>query len=85
MERVMNVPGLWESEFVCDGGEYCSDSEWAFSFGRELGVWEGASKVSSFKPDLVTFLEQSEGVPVPGLHGLTGKFMGCEGFPAGSI
>ena len=85
MERVMNVPGLWELEFVRDGGEYCSDSEQAFWFGRELGVREGASKVSSFEPDLVTFLEQSKGAPVPGLHGLTGEFMGCEGFLVGGI
>ena len=85
MERVVNVPGLWESEFVCDGGEYCSDSEWAFSFGRELGVREGASKVSSFEPDFVTFLEWSEGALIPGFHGLTGEFMGCKGFLAGSI
>ena len=85
MERVVNVPGLWESEFVCDGGEYCGDSEWAFSFGRELRVWEGASKVSSFEPDFVTYLEWSEGAPVPGFHGLTGKFVGSKGFLAGSV
>ena len=57
MECVVNVPGQWEAEFVCDRGEYGSDSERAFSFGRKLGVWEGASKVSSFEPDFVTFLE----------------------------
>ena len=72
MERVVNVPRLWESEFVCDGGEYCGDSERAFSFGRKLGVWEGASKVSSFEPDSVAFLERSEGAPVPGFHSLSG-------------
>ena len=85
MERVVNVPGLWETEFICDGGEYGGDSEWAFSFGRKLGVWERSSKVSSFEPDFVTFLEWSEGAPVPGFHGLTGEFMGCKGFLAGSI
>ena len=85
MEHVVNVPGLWELEFVCDGGKYCGDGEWAFSFGRELGIREGALKVSSFKPDFVTFLEWSEGAPVPGFHGLSGEFMGCEGFLAGGI
>ena len=85
MERVMNVPGLWEAEFVRDGGEYCGDSERAFSFGRKFGVWEGASKVSSFEPNFVTFLEWSEGAPVPGFHGLSGEFMGCKGFLAGSV
>ena len=85
MERVMNVPGQWEAEFVCDRGKYSGDSERAFSFGHKLGVREGASKVSSFKPDFVTFLEWSEGVPIPGFHGLTGKFVGCEGFLVGSI
>ena len=85
MERVVNVPGLWETEFVCDGGEYCGDSERAFSFGCELGVREGASKISSFEPNFVTFLEWSEGAPVPGFHGLSGEFMGCKGFLAGSI
>ena len=57
MEHVMDVPGLWEMEFVCDGGEYSGDSEWAFLFGCELRVWEGALKVSSFEPDFVTCLE----------------------------
>ena len=72
MERVVNVPGQWEVEFVCDGGEYCCDSERAFSFDRELGVREGASKVSSFEPDFVTFLEWGEGAPIPGFHSLSG-------------
>ena len=85
MERVVNVPGLWEAEFVCDRGKYCGDSERAFSFGRELGVWERASKVPSFEPDFVTFFEWSEGAPVPGFHGLAGEFVGCEGFLAGSV
>ena len=85
MERVVNVPGLWESEFVCDGGEYGGDSEWAFSFGRKLGVWERASKVSSFEPDFVAFLEWSESSPVPGFHGLVSKFMGCKSFLAGGV
>ena len=85
MEHVVNVPGLWKSEFVCDGGEYGGDSEWAFSFGCELGVWEGVSKVSSFEPDFVTFLEWSEGVPVSGFHGLSGEFMSCKGFFVGGV
>ena len=85
MERVVNVPGLWKAEFVCDGGEYGGDSERAFSFGRELGVWERALKVSSFEPDFVTFLEWSKGVPVPGFHGLSGEFVGYKGFLAGGI
>ena len=84
MERVVNVPGLWEAEFVCDGGKYGGDSERAFSFGRKLGVRERASKVSSFEPDFVTFLEWSEGTPVPGFHSLASEFMGCKGFLAGS-
>ena len=85
MERVMNVPGQWEAEFVCDGGKYGGDSERAFPFGCKLRVWEGASKVSSFEPDFVTFLEWSEGAPVPGFHGLSGEFVGCEGFLAGGV
>ena len=85
MEHVMNVPGQWEVEFVCDWGEYSGDSERAFSFGCKLGVQEGAPKVSSFEPDFVTFLEWSEGAPVPGFHGLSGEFMGCKGFLVGGI
>ena len=85
MERVVNVPGLWEAEFVRDGGKYGGDSERAFSFGRKLRVWERASKVSSFEPDFVTFLEWGEGAPVPGFHGLSGEFVSCEGFLAGSV
>ena len=85
MERIMNVPGQWEAEFVCDGGQYSGDSEWVFSFGRKLGVWEGASKVSSFEPNLVAFLEWSKGSPVSGFHGLTSEFVGCKGFLAGGI
>ena len=85
MERVMNVPGQWKAEFVCDRGKYGGDSERAFSLGRELGVWEGASKVSSFEPDFVTFLEWSEGAPVSAFHGLSGEFVGCEGFLAGGV
>ena len=85
MERVVNVPGQWEAEFVCDRGKYCGDSERAFSFGCELGVWEGASKVSSFEPDFVTFLEWSEGAPVPCFHGLASEFMGCKGLLAGGV
>ena len=65
--------------------EYCGDSKWAFSFGREFGVREGASKVSSFEPNFVTFLEWSEGAPVPGFHGLSGEFMGCKSFLAGGV
>ena len=85
MECVMNVPGLWEPEFVCDWRKFSGGSEWAFSFGRKLGVREGVLKVSSFEPDLVTFLEWSEGAPIPGFHGLVGEFMGCKGFLVGSI
>ena len=85
MECVMNVLGLWKAEFVCDGGEYGGDSEWAFSFGCELRVWKGMLKVLSFEPDFVTFLEWSEGVPIPGFHGLASEFMGCKGFLAGGI
>ena len=85
MERVVNIPGQWETEFICDRGKYGGDSERAFSFGRKLGVRERASKVPSFEPDFVTFLEWSEGAPVPGFHGLTGKFMGCEGLLTGGV
>ena len=48
MERVVNFPRLWESEFIGDGGKYVCDGEWPFSFGSELGVWERLLKVSSF-------------------------------------
>ena len=48
MERVVNFPQLWESEFIGDGGEYFRDGEWSLSFGSELGVWERPLKVSSF-------------------------------------
>ena len=85
MERVMNVPGQWEAEFVCDRGKYGGDSERAFSFGHKLGVRERTSKVSSFEPDFVAFLEWSESPPVPGFHGLAGEFMGCKSFLAGGV
>ena len=48
MERVVNFPRLWESEFVGDGGEYFRDGEWSFLLSSELGVWERPFKVSSF-------------------------------------
>ena len=52
MERVVNFPRLWESEFVGDGGKYFCDGEWSFSFGSEFGIQKGSFEVSSFKPYL---------------------------------
>ena len=48
MERVVNFPRLWESEFVGNRGEHFRDGEWSFSFGGELGIWKGSLEVSSF-------------------------------------
>ena len=48
MERVVNFPRLWESEFVGDGGEYFRDGEWSFSFSGELRVRKGTLEVASF-------------------------------------
>ena len=48
VERVVNFPRLWESEFIGDWGEYVCDGEWSLSFGGKLGVWEGPFEVSSF-------------------------------------
>ena len=76
MERVVNFPRLWESEFIGDGGEYVRDGEWPFSFGSELGVWERLLKVSSFKPYFCPFLEGLEVSPGSTFHGLSGEVMG---------
>ena len=48
MERVVNFPRLWESEFVGDGGEYFRDGEWSFPFSGKFRVWKGTFEVASF-------------------------------------
>ena len=48
MERVMDVPQLWELEFIGDRGEYFRDGEWSFSLSSELRVWKRLLEVSSF-------------------------------------
>ena len=76
MERVVNFPQLWESEFIGDGGEDFRDSEWSFSLGSKLGIWKRLLEVSSFQPYLCSFLEGLEGSPGSTFHGLSGKVMG---------
>ena len=48
MERVVDFPQLWESEFIGDGREYFCDGKWSFSFSSELRVWKRSLEVSSF-------------------------------------
>ena len=76
MERVMNFPRLWESEFIGDRGEYFCDGEWSFSFSSEFGIWKGALEVASFKPYFCSFLEGLEVSPGLTFHGLSGEVMG---------
>ena len=76
MERVVNFPQLWESEFVGDRGEYFRDGEWSFSLGSELGVRKRSLEVSSFKPYPCPLFEGLEVSPGSVLHGLPGEVMG---------
>ena len=48
MERVVNFPRLWESEFVGDRGKYFCDGERSFSLSSELGIWKRPFEISSF-------------------------------------
>ena len=48
MERVVNFPRLWESEFIGDRGEYFRDGEQSFPFSSELGIWKRSLELSSF-------------------------------------
>ena len=48
MERVVNYPRLWESEFVGDGGEYFRDGEWSFPLSSKLRVWKRSFEISPF-------------------------------------
>ena len=57
MERVVNFPQLCMSEFVGDGGKDFCDNEWSFSFGSELGVWEGAFRCHPSSHTLDPFLK----------------------------
>ena len=48
MERVVDFPRLWESEFIGDRGKYFHDGEWSFLLSSELGVWKRSLEISSF-------------------------------------
>ena len=76
MERVVNFPRLWESEFIGDGGEYFCDGERSFSFGGKFGVRKGSLKVSSLQPYPCSLLEGVEISPGSTFHGLSGEIMG---------
>ena len=47
VERVVNFPRVWESEFIGDRGEYFRDGEWSFPFSSEFGIWKGAFEIAS--------------------------------------
>ena len=48
MERVVNFPRLWESEFIGDRGKYFCDGEWSFPLSSEFGIWKRPLEISSF-------------------------------------
>ena len=76
----MNLPQLWELEFVGDRGEDFSDSEWSFLLGGKLGVWKRAFKMLSLEPYLRSLFEWLEVSPGSTFHGLSGEVMGSKSF-----